>query len=559
MKLTYLNYTFIILLGSTLASFSQVKPADKKPEPAKGPITEEIEVVRPYKPVLADASKIRRSPDLTNTKPFKPNLSYSILDKRLELNSDLRQLQAQELAQKPIPVLKNNYAKAGLGNLNTGLGEAYFNTGADEALQAGVYVKHLNQSGDLKQQKFSRQQAGVFGKSIQDHITLNGELDYDRYNTYFYGFNEATPTANPNPKNQRFGIISLKGELLKNFQDSSASDFAVKADSYMLRNRFDARENAIAFSTFYNKVWNDFNIGLNGSVDITATKDAAMHFYNNILRANPYMKFQGKNYRVSLGVNLVQEMGSRRRTNLFPSVTAEFPVVPGYATIFGGYTGDVLKSTLRGFTTENPYLTSNVPIENALEKSNLYGGIKGNAGAGFGFKAMLYIKTIENMPLFTNSKSTFEAFDIIYDKGNSKTVGLEGEISVRASETLNLTGGVVMNSYNMATQAQAWYKPEFRLYSNAHLSFNEKLRFDAEVVLNGSSTGLAYSFATPVPQQQTVAINSYVDLSAGAEYQFKEKLGIFLRVNNLFGNQYQRYLYYPNLGLNILGGLNYSF
>ncbi|MBC7916127.1 MAG: TonB-dependent receptor [Pyrinomonadaceae bacterium] len=559
MKLTYLYYTFIIFLSTCFSVFSQVKPDEKKPEPTKGAITEEIEVVRPYKPVLADASKIRRSPDLKNTKPFKPNLNYSIIDKRLELNSDLRQLQAQQLDQKPVEVLKNNYAKAGLGNLNTGLAEAYFNTGADEALQAGLYIKHLNQSGDLTQQKFSNQQAGVFGKSIQDNITLSADLGYDRFATYFYGFDPQNPNANTKPNSQRFNLLTLKGEMVKNFQENATSDFAVKGDSYMLKNSFDAKENAIAFSTFYNKVWNQFNIGLNGSVDITATKDVAMHFYNNILRANPYIKLQGKNYKLSLGINLVQEMGSNTRTNLFPSVTAEFPVVPGYATLFGGYTGDVLKSTLRNFTSQNPYLSQNIPIENATEKSNLYGGIKGNAGSGFGFTAMLYIKSTENMPLFTNSKTTFEAFDVIYDKGNSKTVGLTGELNLKTSETLNLTGGFAMNNYNMGTQAQAWYKPDFRLYSNARLSFKEKFIFDAEVVLNGSSNGLYYNFTTPVPQAQTVAIDSYFDLSAGAEYQLKEKIGIFLRANNLFGNQYQRYLYYPNLGLNILGGLNYSF
>jgi len=536
--------------------FSQTKPEEKKPEPTGG-ITEEIEVVRPYMPVLADASKIRRSPDLNSNKPFKPNLNYTILDKRLELNSDLRQLQAQQIIQ-PIPeILKNNYAKLGAGNFGTALGELYINTGEDEALQAGAYLKHLNQSGKLEEQKFSHQQLGIFGKSIQDKITLNGEIGYDRFSTNFYGFDPDNALANPDPQRQRFGTFSLKGELLKNFEESSESDYAAKLDAYFLGNKYDARESSYTLSGFFNKVWKQFNVGANTSIDFTATKDLDYDISNNLIRINPYLKLQGENYKLSLGINLVKEFGTESRTNLFPTVIAEFPIVPGYATIFGGYTGDVLKSTLKDFSTENPYLAQNIAIKNAIEKSNIYGGIKGNAGSGFGFKAMVFFKTIEDMPLFTNSQSGFERFDVVYDQGNSKVFGLEGELSVKASETLQLTGKLVMNDYNTATEEEAWYKPDFRVSSNARLSLNKKFLFDAEFVLNGDSNGLIYE--GPALDRKIITVKSYVDLSLGAEYQFKDKIGIFLRANNLFGNEYQRYLYYPNLGLNVLGGLNYSF
>src|SRR6476661_7237684 len=142
----YIAFALNILFFSATA-IAQDKKDDKKPEPAKGAITEEIEVVRPYKPVLADAAKIRRSPDLSDHTPFKPNLSYSILDKKLDLNTDIGQLKAQKLADQQAEVLKNNYLKIGAGNFNTGLAEAYINTGRDEALQAGAFVRHLNQKG----------------------------------------------------------------------------------------------------------------------------------------------------------------------------------------------------------------------------------------------------------------------------------------------------------------------------------------------------------------------------------------------------------------------------
>jgi hypothetical protein len=556
MKSTYFRYSVLFILGASLNGFAQVKPDEKKPEPPKEGLKEEIEVVRPYMPVLADVSKIRRSPDLNSNKPFKPNLSYSILDKRLELNSDLRQLQAEELNQAPAAPLKNNYAKLGAGNLGTALAEAYINNGADEALQAGGYFKHVNQSGSLNQQNISRQELGVFGKSIQERITLNGEIGYDRLSTYFYGFNPANTLANPDPKSQRYGTLNLRGELLKNFQEDSEADYAAKLDAYFLRNNNDAKESSYTLSGFFNKIWNQFNVGANSSIDFTSSKQAS-ELSNNLIRINPYLKLQGKNYKLSLGLNLVKEFGTDSRTNIFPAVIGELPIVPGYATIFGGYTGDVLKSTIRNFAQENPFLAQNITIKNAVEKSNIYGGIKGNAGAGFGFKAMVFLKTIEDLPLFVNNQTNLERFDLIYDAGNSTTFGFEGELNVRTSETLNLSGRLQLNEYNTKTEEEAWFKPKFRLFSNAHLSISKKFLLDAELVLNGDTKALTFG-STP-EERQITNISSYADLSVGAEYILKQKFGIFLRANNIFGNEYQRFLYYPNLGLNILGGLNYSF
>ncbi|WP_207532189.1 hypothetical protein [Desertivirga arenae] len=577
MKFRYLSYTFFSLV-LTVAANAQTKPTqenkpstekkpttntppEKKPstEPAKGTLTEEIDVVRPYKPVLADAAKIRRSPDLNNYKVFKPNLSYLVLDKRLELNSDITQLQAQPLQQAaPLP-FENNYAKAGIGNYSSTLGEVYLNNGPDEALQLGFFAKHLAQSGSLNKQNYSRQQAALFGKSIQEKITINGELNFDRLGSYFYGVNPEMADQNLDPRKQRFGTVGLKGELLKNYDPESTLDYAVKADAYTLSSKYNSKETSFALSGFFNGVWKQFNLGVNSSLDFTSTKDS-LNIGNHIFRANPYIKFQGKNYKLSLGLNFVQEFGTEANTNLFPIATAELPLVPQYATIFGGYTGDVLKSSLRGFAFENPYLAKSI-INNAVEKSNLYGGVKGNAGAGFSFKGMVYFKTIEDMPLYVNSKYGFERFELAYDK--AKVVGLEGEVNVKASETLTWTGKIEANKYNMTDQAEAWLKPGLKLYSNFRLSLKKKFIIDGEVVYTGDRDAFTYDYSKGIPasieNSRVVAVKSYLDLSGGAEYLVKNKLGVFLKVNNLFGNKYQQYLYYPKLGFNVIGGLNYSF
>ena len=553
MKLNNIKYTLAICaLLLTSVSYAQNPTDPKKAAPASGTLTEEIVVERPYKPVLADAAKIRRSPDLNNNSVFKRALTYSMFDKKLELNSDIRQLQAQEVINGERPPLLNNYAKFGMGNFSTGLAELYLNTGSDEALQAGFFLKHLSQKGDITGQKLSRQNAGIFGKSILPKVTLNGELGFDRFSTFLYGVDPTTNlTFNTDPQKQGYSTVSLKGEMLKNYKAEDELDYGVKADAYFLSDKFDAKENAVALSGFVNKVWKDFNIGVNSSLDFTKTKDS-LNIGNHIFRANPYIKLQGKSYKLSLGVNLVQEFGTNSGFNLFPTVTAEMPIIPEFATLFAGYTGDVTKTTIRDLSNENPYLNSNLQILNTQETANIYGGIKGNAGAGFGYKATLFYKKLENMPLFVNNAFNPERFDVIYD--NAKVTGLEGEINVRVSDAFSWLGKVMVNNYSMDVQEKAWLKPEIKISTSARLSVTKEITLNGELVLNDASSALVY-----LPTPSIIKVKGYADVSAGAEYVHKGKVGIFLRVNNLLNNDYQRLLYYPQLGLNVIGGVNYSF
>jgi len=554
MKIPFLRYTFLffpLLLAS--GAFAQVNP---QPTTPPGTLTEEIEVVRPYKPVLADAVKIRRSPDLKNEQPYKPVLTYTIVDKKLELNSNIKELEAQKMADEQEVVLSNNYAKGAAGSSGTTLGEVYMNTGSDQALQAGAFFKHLSQQGDQDRQQFSNQQLGIFGRSVSDSYSLSGKLMYDRRSTFFYGYNPLSSIAVDMDK-QRFGTIIGQVDMMNNYAESSTLDYALNLKAYQFNNIDEGSESTVILGGSVNKVINLLNIGVNASADLTAVKDVAYKSGNNIVRANPYVKLQGKGFILNIGANIVQEFGDLSRTNVFPAVSAEIPVVTDYAILFGGVNGDILKTSLRDLSMENPYLSKNISITNSVEKMNIYAGIKGNAGAEFGYKVMGFYKTVDDLLLFVNNPTVINRFDAIYDKGNSKIFGLNGQFNVKASDVLGFTGKAEIYNYELENEKEAWFKPTLRLTSNVRFDLNEKVIIDGEILFQGET-----SAKTPGPASAPVSIvklKSFMDVSAGAEYRINKQFGVFLRANNLLGKSYQKYLYYSKLGLTLFGGLNYSF
>ncbi len=79
--------------------------------------------------------------------PYKAPLAYTSLDKRLEKDNEIQQLEAMKRPPERDSVPANNYVRAGLGSMKTTFAEGYFGNGKDEALQVGGYVKHFAQSG----------------------------------------------------------------------------------------------------------------------------------------------------------------------------------------------------------------------------------------------------------------------------------------------------------------------------------------------------------------------------------------------------------------------------
>lgn len=567
MRLTRLIYTtlFFIAAGTLTTSAQDQKTTEKKTE--EKAVTEEIEVVRPYKPVLAEAVKLRRSPDLNDVKTYKAKFNYNLTDRKLELNSDINKLQAQQLAAEKEAQLINNYVKGAFGSAATTMAEAYINIGRDEALQAGAFFKHFGQSGTLNKQKSNEQQLSVFGRSIGDQFTMSGRLNFQRQGLYFYGVDNARPTFNTDPARQALSFIEAEGEIVNKFTDDpDALSYAAKLNGYVWSDQYKAKESSIVLNAYLNKRISSLNLGLAGSVEFGKTKDELTSVGNNLLKLNPYIRLQTNGIKINAGINFVQEFGAFSSSRIFPAVTADFTLIPDYLQLFGEVKGDVNRNSLKLLTDENPFLNSNIEIQNTIEKLSISGGIKGTGGPGFGYKARFYHKQIEDMPLFVNNFTNFNKFDVIYDFGTMKLTGLEGEISVQVSDALKWTGKLNIEDYKPAAETQSWFKPKMRISSDFMYAITKQITLNAAVALQDDSKAKVYKAAPASPylvpdlaNETVVTVKGFVDLGVGASYKINNKFSAFARANNLFNKKYSKYLYYEAIGMNIFGGVAYSF
>lgn len=533
-----------------------------------------IDVIRDYRPILADAVKIRRSPDMSNKREYQPKLSYSIIDKKLDITTGTRRLDIQEMPYVTLDKKVNNYVKIGAGNLNTLLGEVYLTNDEYVDTRFGMLAKVLTQKGGVEDQNFGEQEITLFGRQLYEGFTLSSDVGFRRNNTRFYGYHEYwTPLSIPIPdiEKQAFNNLFLDVELTSNAgpENQSTLSYAVKGNGYMYSDAFDAKENSFTLSAYLNKYVNTFKVGLQASADFTGVKGQSYSMSNHIARIQPFIGFKGENYDLRVGVNLAAEFGDSSRVNLFPDAHLDFALAPSYAHLFLGVNGNVNKTSFRDLSQENPWLDSNIAIANELERIKIYGGIKGNAGAMFGYKAQFQWRKVENLALFDNVPY-LPLYYVIYDNADkaSSVFNFLGEVNLRVSETVALGGSLLFSEYDVQTQEEAWYKPKVEIRAHSKVNISEKLYLNAELLFMGQSYGKAYEPLNydlynlnllVLPKYEIKTMPAFVDLSAGLEFRATEKLGVSVRVNNLLNTSNDRFLYYPKLGLNVIGGVNFSF
>lgn len=525
-------------------------------------IAQEIVITTAYKPVLADAVKIRRNPDLEDKTPFKAPLTYTTVDQRLERNSDIRQLDAMTMPKERDSIPPNNFVRLGLGNLKTTYGEAYIDNGRDQALQAGVFLKHFSNEGSLYRQNQSKNEINVFGKSVGTTNSLDGNIDYKYNSNYFYGYNQFDSTARVNPAKQHFSIISAQGEILKNYIDTP-NDFtyALKLKGYLYSDAFQARENNLVLSGFLNETVHQFYAGLAASVDVATQKDSLYNINNSMLRLNPYIKFQGDKYKIDAGINIVNQFGTTTGFNIFPAAKLEYQVIPRYVRMFVEAKGDVNRSSLLDFSTINPFIGQNIYIKNSIDQLDISAGLKGTLAPGLGFTAFVFRNQVKYLPLFvSNFGPAGNKFLVVYDEGKTQINGFHGELDYKASEDVDVYGQMDIKQYQLSQEAQPWNLPKFKLTVGTVLHISRSVDITCSLLFRGSTEDISYAEATNKSLKQTpVTLSSFADLSGGVDYRINNKFTIFGKINNILNTQNQLWLYYPEYGFNIFGGVGYSF
>jgi hypothetical protein len=232
--------------------------------------------------------------------------------------------------------------------------------------------------------------------------------------------------------------------------------------------------------------------------------------------------------------------------------------------VYAGLGGGLQRVTMYDLSTENPWLGRNQRVADTHRGPSLFFGFNASPVRALEVNAKVMVAQDQNLYFYNNSLRDQSRFDLVYDRKSTQLLNVHGEVLYNAAERFRLGFKGDYNGYKVHSLEKAYHRPAFQGSVFGTYNMNEKLLLGAQLYTLSSSFGSEFIPGTFDPGATAdhlapKATDSVLDLNLRADYRFTENLSIFALGNNLLGRKYERFLYYPVKGVNVLAGVTYEF
>ncbi len=508
--------------------------------------SDQVEVVKNFEARLADAEKVDISPTLPNIDTSTQTLNYSVPPNLKSIDYEPPVLRPIAMKPDPLPEIYKMFGKVGYGLPNSPFVEISYDSGIQNNLDFGAWVKHhsANNKNQLENQRFGNTDLELDGTYYFDYgFAVQGIGDFSNRNVYYYGYDHTDTIFMDEDVKQTFTLFDIGGKFFNHTRTVGDLNYSTDINFYRQNDAFKSNEFGIILDAELTKYFAEKHpLTIQIKNDFSTFKDSTSQDLNN-LSLIPSFTFQSNSFYGKAGVNLSH---AKDTFHLFPNVELGYLIPATGITIFAGWDGGLIKNSFRRLSEYNPYIVSEFDVKNT-KLNNIYAGIKGQSGS-LNYEARAGYKITENTALFLNDYAKDgKRFNVIYD--DVDIFNLHGEITYSPFANLNTFVLLDFNALEPETENKAWHLPIFELNVGANgKMFKEKFGVKAELYL-------ASGVANKNENDSEEFLGALLDLSLGADYQFTKNFGVFLDVNNITDNKRERWYRYPSFGINFLGGI----
>lgn len=555
------------MIGITTAAFAQAKTYN-----------EEITVVAPFDPIIPDAFKISSNPVIKDTLATVPTMIYSITPHLADVRPVIDPLPAVKLVAEPLSKLYRNYIRAGVGNYSTIYGELFMSSLRSKSYLTSAHLKHQSSAGNIQDHATpdnSRQEADFTAIKYFDQHSLTGKAWFQRDGIHLYGYNPSDfpdTSITKDDIKQRYNTIGASVAFNSTYKETDKLNHSFGFSYYHMAGLNDMKENNVQFTTTLDKRYdllkidNDQVLGITASYNFINQGNAKGYANSGILLLNPFIKAEYNEYSFMGGFKLnVASDTLTTKGHIYLVAEAKLELIPDALKIYAGIDGGMERTTLQNITEKNLFISPVMPWDFVYDKFNIYGGFLSNISSSFNFNGSISSSTYDNYPFFMTDHSSYlkNSFTLIYD--NLSVVKLKGELEFIKSEHINLSLNGAYFHYK-TNQEHAWYKPAYEFGFTGKYDMQNKIIITAKAEINGPVwAGIPYSNPLfngvgPAPFIiESQKLKGWTDISLGAEYRFTKALAFWIDLNNLTNSKYNRWVNYRSYGINLLGGVSYSF
>lgn len=527
---------------------------------AQDPKKKTIDITSTFKPVLREAVKINfnAAPPVTDT--TRPRLSYNIPAQNLLFAYQPAELRPVALHVDSLTAWEyRNYIKAGIGNVHQPFIQAGFSFGNDSTSFFNIFANHYTSKGDLPFQKNSLTSLGIAGtvRTIKNH-EWNARIGFKSEDYYFYGFRPTTLNFTKEQLLQRFH--TYEGSV--HFRNYAPTEFGLLYDPNLSVSVFTNNQdpkgqetNTVLNLPLEKRLGEKFAFRLGLTADLTGYKPGGdlsssnkKTINNNVYLVKPTVLIKTANVFVHAGII---PSWDQKEFTLLPNVMVDFTVPDQPFTVQAGWIGYYNKGSYQRFAEFNPWIAQPDSLVNARVQER-YIGLKGSAGKHLTYSGRLGFNLYKNVALFVNDLEDGKTFLTVYEP-SMEALSLHAELGYTIGEDFNVTAKMDFNQYTkLKVNKKAWGLLPLEFTTSLKWRLMKDLWMRADV------------FAWDGAQYRGKNLDNYkgpaaFDASAGLEFRITKQFNLWVQMNNIFNNKYERWNQYQAYGFNILGGIVYSF
>ncbi|SHJ59710.1 TonB-dependent receptor [Aquimarina spongiae] len=546
--------------------------------------TERVVIVKAYTPTISDAFKIKSNPELNDsvTQQKKP-IRYSIFSVPVASTYTPAKGRAANIDRpKPIKIF-DNYATLGFGNFTSVLAEFYSNFQINRSDNIGLYLHHNSSQGGIEDveldDKFYNTSLDLNYTSRNRDYTYGLEFGAEHQLYNWYGLPE-TPVLTPeeiaaiDPQQNYFGI-KLGGKV--QFDDLYFKKATLKYRFF--GDGLSSTEHHVVAKPSFEFEAGDSLINTNFIVDYLTGSfdrefDPALQLPNTYgilnLGVNPSLAILKDNLTVNLGAAVFYSIDTENSDNdffIYPKITASYRVIDDGLIAYGGLEGDLEQNSYRDAVQANPFVSPTLLIEQTNRLYDAYFGLKGKISDVVSYNVKGSYLSEDEKPLFVHNPRAFIALEG-YDYGNSfsyryddvTTLSAYGELKFEINKKFTLGASATYFNYDTEDEQEAWNLPEVEASVLLDYQINKQWFLGAQLFYVGERQDIDNTVtAVPTLPLATVTLDSYFDANVNVGYRLNDRLSLFVKGNNLIGENYERWVNFPVQGIQFLGGVTYKF
>jgi hypothetical protein len=578
-----LNNKFIVICAIALSGMTVVAQNEKK-------LDQSVQVVRDYAPSVPEAVKMHQMPVLDDTSTYKPSFHYSVLDKVNSVTTKPELISAASMNYRNNDLLYRSFVRAGLGNYSTIGGDYTYNIAQNNDYLFSFNIGHRSSLGSLKLEDGTKQDApfhdtegGLNFKYFAGKYTFSSNLKFDNHRYRFYGLQQlgeddefvvpgvATPVKGRDlygNVNERWTGVDVGLGFANNLDPEATVKFDSRLDLGFFGTKTGVKQNGFGIGGSAGFMVSEYDAGIDVSIDHfkVSIPDSIGPMYsfnersNTLIQIKPHVDFDFDRFKLRAGIAIVTQIEEDGdELYLMPDVKGVWNVAEDYVTLHAALKGGYRTNSYRSVIEENPFVSADVNVLSSATPIAIEGGVNARFSPVVALNASVGYSIFTDEHFFVNKEyvdtldqTGYSArFVPVYDDGG--LLKAKGELVITPGNNSEIRVSASYFGWQTDHIEEAWHKHDSEFALNFRFYPIDKL------LINGGVTLIGRRFAEDPVTKLSKKLDPVVDLSLGGEYMITRQFSVFARINNVAASKYYRWNGYPSQGLNVFGGLAFSF